>query len=42
MHLPFIKKMFEGCKYKIVPILVGSLEASKEEEYGEILAKYFD
>jgi len=42
MHLPFIKKAFEGRKIKLVPIMVGAVDTSLEKYYGQILAKYFD
>jgi len=42
MHLPYIKKAFEGRDIKLVPIMVGSIDAKMEEYYGKLLAKYFD
>ena len=43
MHLPYIAKIMEGCnRYTIVPILVGTLSASDELKYADILQKYFD
>lgn len=42
MHLPYIRKAFEGRQIKLVPIMVGSLDTSSEKYYGELLAKYFD
>ena len=42
MHIPYIKKMFENHEFKLVPIMVGSIEADKEQEYGKKLAKYLD
>jgi len=42
MHLPYIRKAFEGRKIKLVPIMVGGLDTSAEKYYGELLAKYFD
>lgn len=43
MQLSFIAKVMESVgpkEFKIVPILVGSLNADKEEMYGRILAPY--
>ncbi|XP_047340560.1 protein MEMO1 [Impatiens glandulifera] len=42
MHLPYLAKVFRGYSVKIVPILVGSLNAEKEAMYGQLLAKYVD
>ncbi|KAH7100170.1 UPF0103-domain-containing protein [Auriculariales sp. MPI-PUGE-AT-0066] len=40
MHLPYIRKTFEGLDVTIVPILVGALDAAAEHVYGELLAPY--
>ncbi|GAA5862490.1 hypothetical protein JCM3774_002534 [Rhodotorula dairenensis] len=40
MHLPYIRKVFEGRDIKIVPILVGSISHSSEQAYGALLAPY--
>ncbi|SPO24485.1 related to protein tag-253 [Ustilago trichophora] len=40
MHLPYIYKIFEGRNIQIVPILVGAINTSKENEYGKLLAPY--
>jgi len=44
MQLPYIAKVMEGMqgKFKIVPIMVGSLSTSGESKYGKILAKYLE
>lgn len=42
MHLPYIYKVFEGRDVSIVPILVGSINTAKENEFGRLLAKYLD
>lgn len=42
MHLPYIRKAFEGRQIKLVPIMVGALDTALEKTYGQILAKYFD
>ncbi|KAF3782795.1 memo1 protein [Nymphaea thermarum] len=42
MHLPYLAKVFHGWPVKIVPILVGALNAENEAMYGQILAKYAD
>lgn len=41
MHAPFIKKVFGDHEFKLVPIVVGSINHSKEEHYGRLLAPYF-
>ncbi|KAG9001069.1 hypothetical protein FRB94_007131 [Tulasnella sp. JGI-2019a] len=40
MHLPYVRKVFEGQDIQIVPILVGSLTPANEKRYGAILAPY--
>lgn len=40
MQLPYVRKVFQGRSIKIIPILVGSINASKETEYGSVLAPY--
>ncbi|GAA5953884.1 hypothetical protein JCM8115_004186 [Rhodotorula mucilaginosa] len=40
MHLPYIRKVFEGRNIKIVPILVGSISTSSEKTFGALLAPY--
>ena len=40
MHLPYVAKVMEGKQFKIVPIMVGSLGASREAAYGELFSKY--
>lgn len=42
MHLPYIAKVMESRRnqFTIVPILVGSLTAGKEQQYGAILSRY--
>jgi hypothetical protein len=40
MHLPYVRKVFEGMDIKIVPILVGTMNKTKEKEYGSLLAPY--
>ncbi|KAI0348008.1 UPF0103-domain-containing protein [Trametopsis cervina] len=40
MHLPYIRKVFEGQDISVVPILVGAINKEKEELYGRILAPY--
>ncbi|EJD03938.1 UPF0103-domain-containing protein [Fomitiporia mediterranea MF3/22] len=41
MHLPYVRKAFEGVDIKIVPILVGAISKESEETFGKILAPYF-
>ncbi|KAH9944423.1 MEMO1 family [Epithele typhae] len=40
MHLPYIRKVFEGQDIKVVPILVGAISYEKEVSYGQLLAPY--
>ncbi|KAI0271370.1 MEMO1 family [Gloeopeniophorella convolvens] len=40
MHLPYIRKAFEGKAISVVPILVGAIDKAKEEAFGRILAPY--
>ncbi|PPR06883.1 hypothetical protein CVT24_011573, partial [Panaeolus cyanescens] len=40
MHLPYIRKIFEGKDINIVPILVGAISKETEAAYGAILAPY--
>lgn len=53
MHLPYIRKAFEGYEQsegsnsfrrniKLVPIMVGQVDTKAQEYYGALLAKYFD
>ncbi|GAA5843432.1 hypothetical protein JCM9279_002100 [Rhodotorula babjevae] len=40
MHLPYVRKVFEGRDIRIVPILVGSISTASEKRYGALLAPY--
>ncbi|KZT30426.1 UPF0103-domain-containing protein [Neolentinus lepideus HHB14362 ss-1] len=40
MHIPYVRKVFEGMDIKIVPILVGAINKDKEVLFGHILAPY--
>uniref|UniRef100_A0A8C4X279 Protein MEMO1 n=1 Tax=Eptatretus burgeri TaxID=7764 RepID=A0A8C4X279_EPTBU len=44
MHLPFVAKVMESRRddFTIVPILVGSLNDSREKEYGKLFSKYLN
>ncbi|CAN1287825.1 Protein MEMO1 [Linum perenne] len=44
MHLPYLVKVFKGYLHqvKVVPILVGALNAESESMYGKLLANYID
>ncbi|KAM7490053.1 hypothetical protein LguiA_032974 [Lonicera macranthoides] len=42
MHLPYLAKVFQGYAVKIVPIMVGAVNAENEAMYGQLLAKYVD
>ncbi|KAJ7786371.1 MEMO1 family [Mycena metata] len=40
MHLPYIRKVFEGKDIQIVPIVVGAIDQRTEAAFGAILAPY--
>ncbi|TFK41113.1 MEMO1 family [Crucibulum laeve] len=40
MHLPYIRKVFEGLDIKIVPVLVGAISKEIEAVFGELLSPY--
>jgi len=40
MHLPYVRKVFEGMDIVIVPILVGAINQDKESAFGRLLAPY--
>ncbi|KAI0068350.1 UPF0103-domain-containing protein [Artomyces pyxidatus] len=40
MHIPYVRKVFEGMDISIVPVLVGAIDQHKEKEFGRILAPY--
>jgi AmmeMemoRadiSam system protein B len=40
MHLPYIKKVFGEKQFKLVPVMVGSIDNLLEEYFGKIFAKY--
>jgi len=40
MHLPYVRKVFEGMDIVIVPILVGAIDRDKEAKFGRLLAPY--
>ncbi|EFI28622.1 hypothetical protein CC1G_13648 [Coprinopsis cinerea okayama7 len=42
MHLPYIRKIFQGKDIKIVPIVVGSINQRQEAEFGALLAPYLE
>mmetsp|Transcript_11651 Transcript_11651/g.29668 ORF Transcript_11651/g.29668 Transcript_11651/m.29668 type:complete len:300 (+) Transcript_11651:88-987(+) len=42
MHLPYIAHVMRGHPFTLVPILVGSVDASSEKVYGELLSRYLD
>lgn len=43
MQLPYVAKVMESKRgnYKIVPVMVGSINSEKEKMYGQLFAKYF-
>ncbi|KAH8120347.1 UPF0103-domain-containing protein [Phellopilus nigrolimitatus] len=40
MHLPYVRKVFEGADIEIVPILVGAIGKEKEKAFGKLLAPF--
>ncbi|KZO97857.1 UPF0103-domain-containing protein [Calocera viscosa TUFC12733] len=42
LHLPYVRKAFEGCDIKVVPILVGAINEKKEAEFGRLLAPFLE
>ncbi|KAI0932254.1 hypothetical protein AcW1_000573 [Taiwanofungus camphoratus] len=40
MHLPYIRKIFEGLSVSVVPILIGAIDQDKEVAFGNLLAPY--
>ncbi|KDR85037.1 hypothetical protein GALMADRAFT_313909 [Galerina marginata CBS 339.88] len=40
MHLPYVRKVFEGKDIQIVPIVVGAISEEVEASFGSILAPY--
>ncbi|PWY99392.1 UPF0103-domain-containing protein [Testicularia cyperi] len=40
MHLPYIYRVFHGTGAKVVPIMIGAINTSKEQKFGRILAPY--
>ncbi|KAJ7492571.1 MEMO1 family [Mycena latifolia] len=40
MHLPYIRKVFEGKDISIVPIVVGAISKEAEAQFGALLAPY--
>jgi hypothetical protein len=40
LHLPYVRKVFEGMDIAIVPILVGGIDQDKESAFGRLLAPY--
>ncbi|KAF8973967.1 MEMO1 family [Flammula alnicola] len=40
MHLPYVRKIFEGKDISIVPIVVGAISQEVEAQFGSILAPY--
>ncbi|GAA5903670.1 hypothetical protein JCM8208_003653 [Rhodotorula glutinis] len=40
MHLPYVRKVFEGRDIHIVPLLIGSISTASEKRYGALLAPY--
>ncbi|KAM7459529.1 hypothetical protein LguiA_036523 [Lonicera macranthoides] len=42
MHLPYLARVFHGYSVKVVPILVGAVNAETEAIYGQQLSSYVD
>ncbi|KAF8078578.1 MEMO1 family [Lyophyllum atratum] len=42
MHLPYIRKVFEGQDIKIVPIVVGAISREEEASFGSLIAPYLE
>jgi len=42
MHMPYVRKCFEGRDVTIVPIIVGATDAKQEARFGKLLAPYLD
>jgi len=40
MHLPYVRKIFEGKDVQIVPIVVGAISQEVEASFGSLLAPY--
>jgi len=40
MHLPYVRKIFEGLDIKVVPIVVGAVSKEVEAFFGELLAPF--
>jgi len=40
LHLPYVRKAFEGCDIKVVPVLIGAINEKKEGEFGRLLTPY--
>lgn len=41
MHMPYIYKVFKD-QPKVIPLIVGQNDMKMAEEYGKLLAPYFD
>lgn len=42
MHLPYVRKVFEGRDISIVPIVVGAMSREAEASFGSLLAPYLE
>jgi len=40
MHLPYVRKVFEGMDISIVPILVGAIDSETEARFGRVIAPF--
>lgn len=40
MHLPYIRKVFGECSFKLIPIMVGHIDKDQQEYYGKIFSEY--
>jgi AmmeMemoRadiSam system protein B len=41
MHLPYIRKIYEGKDITLIPIMVGQINAEAEAKFGQIFAPYY-
>jgi len=40
MHLPYVRKVFEGLDISIVPILIGAIDHEMEARFGKVIAPF--
>jgi AmmeMemoRadiSam system protein B len=42
LHLPYVARVLQGQRFKVVPVLVGSLDDAAERRVGQLLAPYLE